>query len=62
MFIFRRWIRCLFIREFHFDNTQIIWDGIFANFYDQTAKDDHEYVDYVCIAMIGFVKEYRKFF
>ncbi len=54
-----RWIRCLFLREFHFEDTQAVWDAIFANFYSQEDKGDHHFVEYVVLAMIVHVKQYR---
>ncbi|KAK6331130.1 hypothetical protein TWF696_003200 [Orbilia brochopaga] len=41
-----RWIRLMFGREFSFDETLGLWDGIFAE--DPTLQ----IVDYVCVAML----------
>ena len=52
----------MFLREFHFEDTQKVWDGIFANYHDQEQKAEFETVEYICLAMFVFVKEYRKKF
>ncbi len=51
----------MFLREFHFEDTQKVWDGIFANYHDQEQKAEFETVEYICLAMFAFVKEYRNF-
>lgn len=44
-----RWIRLLFSREFHIRDVCGLWDGIFS--------EGFEIVDYLCVAMLLFVKE-----
>jgi len=44
-----RWIRLLFSREFHIRDVCGLWDGIFS--------EGFEIVDYLCVAMLLFVKK-----
>lgn len=45
-----RWIRILFGREFHLEDTVTVWDSIFA-------YDDHfGFLDYMAVAMLIFIR------
>ena len=54
--IFHRWIKCLFIREFHPKDCSIIWFIILAN---EIINPSNEliYIDYICIAMIDYISD-----
>jgi len=68
----QRWIRCMLTREFNLSNTLILWDCIFAYVHVQqdnriegfTGRLDFRkelvMVDFVCVAMIVFVRGFRK--
>jgi len=53
--VFQRWFKCLFKREFPFNDTCTIWDYILAH---ELEKNSGMllYVDYVVLAMIEYVK------
>lgn len=69
----QRWLRCMLSREFNLADTFTIWDGVFAligtvreNKSEKTVgklKFDEELVmlDFVCVSMIIFVREFCKF-
>jgi hypothetical protein len=45
-----RWVRLLLGREFHLDDTLLVWDAIFA------YSPDFSLVDYICVAMLIFIR------
>lgn len=45
-----RWIRILFGREFHMEDSMVVWDAIFS--YDQSFG----LVDYIAVAMLIFIR------
>lgn len=45
-----RWLRCLFGREFHLEDTLRIWDALFA------ADRPLLLVDHMCVAMLRYVR------
>ena len=51
-----RWIKCLFIREFHPKDCIVIWDIILANEV-KNPSGELLYIDNFCIAMIDFISE-----
>jgi hypothetical protein len=53
--VFQRWFKCLFKREFPFNDTCTIWDYILAH---ELEKNSGMllYVDYIVLAMIEYVK------
>jgi hypothetical protein len=60
--IYRRWIRLLFGREFHFEDVLVIWDAIFA---DSGAFDPDQFelslVEHIAITMLIYIRGQRKF-
>lgn len=52
----RRWLKCLFNREFHPKDVEILWDAILA-YEQQEEKNELQMVDYICVAMIAYIKE-----
>lgn len=50
-YIFRRWIRLLFGREFVLQDLLVLWDSIFAD------SSELELVDYVYIAMLHHIRD-----
>ena len=58
----RRWLKCIFNREFHPTDVLILWDSILANDFEET-KENPNYksnlimLDYICIAMMSYVRE-----
>jgi hypothetical protein len=46
-----RWLRCMFGREFHLEDTLRIWDALFAS--DRPIQ----LVDQLCVAMLRYVRE-----
>lgn len=57
----QRWLRCMLSREFNLADTLEIWDAIFASY---SIEPDKELVllDYLCIAMMVFVREFCKLY
>ena len=52
-----RWFKCVFTREFPYEQCLILWDAVIANdLIDNSTKKqtEHglEFIDYICIAMI----------
>jgi len=45
-----RWVRLLLGREFHLDDTLLVWDAIFA------YSPDFSLVEYICVAMLIFIR------
>ena len=54
IFIFSRWIRLLFGREFPLPNVLEVWDALFA--------DGPSLVDYMCVSMLMHIREVCKSF
>lgn len=50
-FLFRRWVRLLFGREFPLQDLLVIWDALFA---DSITLD---LVDYVFLAMLLYIRD-----
>jgi len=67
-----RWIKCMFTREFSLDNSFILWDNIFLDYFNQKVggnliigrgeDSDHHFnnhfllIDTICLAMLVSVK------
>ena len=54
--ILQRWIKCLFTREFHPQDSAVIWDAILANEIMEPSGD-LSYVDYFSLAMLDFISD-----
>lgn len=55
----QRWLRCMLTREFNLMDSLIIWDAIFASYY-LDPEMELELLDYLCVAMIRFVRSFCK--
>ena len=55
-FIMQRWIKCLFTREFHPQDSAVIWDAILANEIMEPSGN-LAYVDYFSLAMLDFISD-----
>lgn len=55
----QRWLRCMLSREFNLADTLELWDAIFA-VYGLEPEKDLVLLDYLCIAMIIFVRAFCK--
>jgi len=52
-----RWIRCMLSREYRMSDSIIVWDSIFAFFYqNKTEHKTLEMIDYLCLGMLQFVR------
>lgn len=45
-----RWVRLLFSREFHMEDTMLLWDAIFAD------SADLHLVEHLCVAMLLYIR------
>lgn len=54
----QRWLRCMLCREFNLADTLELWDAIFANYFLEPEKE-FILLDYLCVAMIVFVRAFR---
>ena len=52
----RRWVRLLFGREFHIEDTMRMWDALFAQY---NPEKGFVLADYVCVAMCHYVRKQR---
>jgi hypothetical protein len=52
----RRWVRLLLGREFHLEDVMTLWDAMFA------YSTDLRLIDHICVAMLIFIRQHRKFF
>jgi TBC1 domain family protein 5 len=55
----QRWIRCMLSREFNLADTLMLWDAIFAKYFLEPEKE-LALLDYLCVAMIVFVRAFCK--
>ena len=55
----QRWLRCMLSREFNLADTLELWDAIFA-VYSLEPEKEFMLLDYLCIAMIVFVRAFCK--
>ena len=54
--VLQRWIKCLFTREFHPQDSAVIWDAILAN-ETMEPSGDLSYIDYFSLAMLDFISD-----
>ncbi|CAD8183912.1 unnamed protein product [Paramecium pentaurelia] len=52
-----RWIRCMFTREFHVEDSLKVWDAIFYDYYLTEDKQWLLLVDCIVIAMFVYVRD-----
>ncbi|CAD8190226.1 unnamed protein product [Paramecium octaurelia] len=52
-----RWIRCMFTREFHVEDSLKVWDAIFYDYYLTEEKQWLLLVDCIVIAMFVYVRD-----
>jgi hypothetical protein len=59
----RRWLKCIFNREFHPRDVFILWDAILANDFSQSLSPEEKnslmLIDYIAVAMINYIREDR---
>jgi TBC1 domain family protein 5 len=55
-YIMQRWIKCLFTREFHPQDSAVVWDAILANEIMEPSEN-LSYVDYFSLAMLDFISD-----
>ena len=55
----QRWLRCVLSREFNFADTLALWDAMFACVLPP-HDEDLVLLDFICIAMLEFVRGFRK--
>jgi TBC1 domain family protein 5 len=52
-----RWIRCMLAREFRMSDSIIVWDSLFAFYYQGRGEAKTlEMIDYMCLGMLQFVR------
>jgi len=57
----QRYLRCILSREFNLSDTLILWDALFArNCQGDGENGDLALMDYICVAMIVFVRAFGK--
>lgn len=54
----QRWLRCMLSREFNLGDTLMLWDATFAKYFLEPEKE-FVFLDYLCVAMIVFVRAFR---
>lgn len=52
-----RWVRCLFTREFHFEDSLRLWDVIFLDYHECESVKGFGLVDAIALAMISYVRD-----
>ena len=52
--VMQRWLKCLLSREFKLEHIKILWDAILA---DNFSENDFNLVDYICLAMIVYIRK-----
>ena len=57
----QRWLRCMLSREFNLADTLELWDAVFA-VYSLEPEKEFILLDYLCIAMIVFVRAFCKIY
>ena len=55
----QRWLKCIFNREFDYEDVFILWDGIFSNFYfDKNNKNyGFKFIDLIALGMIIRIRD-----
>jgi len=52
-----RWIRCMLSREYRMSDAIIVWDAIYAFYYQNNAEHTTlEMMDFLCLGMLQFVR------
>ena len=54
----QRYLRCILSREFNLADTLILWDAIFAKANQPGDNGELALIDYICVAMIIFVRAF----
>lgn len=55
----QRWLRCILSREFSLGDCLLLWDAILGS-YSHEPEKELELLDYLCVAMIVYVRSFRK--
>lgn len=59
----RRWLKCIFNREFHPKDVIVLWDTILANDIIDSSQSTDSYnlifIDFLAVAMISYIREDR---
>ena len=60
--VLQKWLRCLFNREYEYNDVLYLWDSIFAHEYidKKTEKYSFIFVDYVALAMLIKIRDMLK--
>jgi hypothetical protein len=58
----QRYLRCILSREFNLADTLILWDSIFAKVNQAGDNADLALLDFICVAMIIFVRAFSKIY
>lgn len=61
----RRWLKCIFNREFHPRDVIVLWDTILANdIIDSNLEETYNliFIDFLSVAMIQWIREECKIF
>ena len=62
MVFLQRYLKCIFNREFEYQEAFLLWDAIFANEEDKSKPSTLSYIDYIALAMVLRVRNECKFF
>lgn len=55
-----RWIRCVHTREYHLDDSFLIWDNIFTEYYQNPSiENDFFLIDCISLAMMQYLRTQR---
>ena len=61
MVFLQRYLKCIFNREFEYQEVFLLWDAIFANEEDKSKPSTLSYIDYIALAMVLRVRNECKF-
>lgn len=58
----RRWLKCIFNREFHPRDVLVLWDAIIANDLCDSINLANEsysfmFIDFIAVSMINYIRE-----
>lgn len=51
-----KWLRCIFTREFHLQDSLVLWDAIFLEFSQSPENNNLFLIDCITLAMITYVR------
>lgn len=54
-----KWIRCMHTRQFSLENSFIIWDSIFLDYWESPSskqKSQFQFIDAMCVAMFVYMR------